>query len=394
MGANHMSAPVLYINRKGYPVTTHSYSGGETFRSCKRKYKLQRLDGYVEKARRASKEFGVCIVDAIAFFHVGGKVPGSSVQEFELRWEKRKEQTDLQYTDKEGSWEDLLQMGRDLLRLYEIKLPSLPWANDAPKFQLNYRKEVFPGTYLGGINFTAFIDLRCKVTDPPPTVWNPAAEPYPLIVDIKTAAGTLDETMVALDPQLRAYSWVAGTPDVAFLWLVKARPGMKKGDRVTLLADTKNHKAGETVLFFTTVDTPAISIDHVIFDQQQYDAYEKESAGLRGKALDKVKEKYTQIGDWVPADYATKCKLQFAAAHISVEDMREAGEAIGAEIAEIHMANEKGWWPKEPGVRWPNDKCKYCALRGNCLGHKELRDTLVIRMDEDWLDKLEAEDAA
>lgn len=381
-----MSDPVLYINRKGYPVTTHSYSGGETFRRCKRAYKLERLDGWFKRAKMASKEFGICIENAIQLFHANGKLPGSSVGAFEADWQRRKEQIDLQYTDKEGSWEDLLQMGRDLLRLYEIKLPSLPWASDnAIKFQLNYRKEVFPGTYLGGINFTAFVDMRVHIPDDPPLFLNLK----PMIVDIKTSATTLDEPMVMLDPQLRSYAWVTGTPDVAFLWFVKGRPGLKKGDQITALYDVGSFKAGDSALVLQSTD------DGVYFlSSEHFTEYEKASAGLRGKVADALRERTKEtLASVAPTNFVTKCRLQFAATHISAEDMKEAGEAIGAEIAEIHMANEKGWWPKEPSIRFPDQKCKFCALRGNCLGDKKLRDDLVVRLDEDWLDKLEEEAA-
>lgn len=371
-----MSTPILYINRKGYQVTTHSYSGGETFRKCKRAYRLERLDGWRKRANLASKEFGICIENAIQTFHEAGAVPDVIVNSFEQQWEHRKTQTDLQYTDKEGSWEDLLQMGRDLLRLYEIKLPTLPWANDHTiKFQLNYRKEVFPDTYLAGIDFTAFVDMRVHIPDG-----------NPMIVDIKTAASVLDEPMVALDPQLRAYSWVTGTPDVAFLWFVKARPGMKRGDTITVLYDYGGSlKAGETAIVLQNAE------DGVYFLLPDHFAeYEKAAKGLRGKAAEALLEKTkVTLASVTPPNWVTKCRLQFAAAHISAEDMKEAGEAIGSEIAEIHMANEKGWFPKEPSVRFPDQKCKFCQFRGNCLGDKKLRDELVVRMDEDWLDQLE-----
>jgi hypothetical protein len=37
-------------------------------------------------------------------------------------------------------------------------------------------------------------------------------------------------------------------------------------------------------------------------------------------------------------------------------------------------------------VRWPNNKCETCAMRGICSNNPQLRDTLVERKQIDQLD--------
>jgi len=174
-------------------------------------------------------------------------------------------------------------MGQKMMAEYEEKLPSLPINN--PKFQLNFKKEVFPGTDLAGIYYTAYIDMLCSN----------------LLVDIKTGATGLDETpgLLQLDQQLREYAWVTGEPNVSFLWFTKRK-------------------------------SPP----------------------------------YTQ----------------FVGAHISQEDMNEAGETIGQEIAEIVAANKRGSFPKQPGIRFPNNKCINCAMLGICLGDDAMRDDLLVNI--------------
>ena len=158
-----MSEAILYINSKGFPITTHSHSGGADFRKCKALYKLGRLDGWKQKDQNASKEFGICIEEAIREYHQQNLRENSGVEEFIRRWNAVRDIKDLVYTDREGTWEDLQVVGAHMMKLYAVKLPFLPIKS--PRFQLNFKKEVFPGTHLAGIKFTAYIDMLCESED-------------------------------------------------------------------------------------------------------------------------------------------------------------------------------------------------------------------------------------
>ncbi len=280
----------LYVNQDGFPVTTHSYSGGQEFSYCRRKYRLSRVDGWKERSmvleQKASLKFGDAVEAAIQFYHNNGLVAGEAVAKFRNLWERvGLLSSGMTYTKKEGSWEDLRDMGVKMMAEYEEKLPGLPF-DPAPKFQLNFKKEVFPGTDLAGIFYTAYIDMLHSAA--------------PLVVDIKTGAMAMDETpgLLQLDQQLREYAWVTGVPNVAFLWFVKGK----------------------------------------------------------------------------------KPHMQFVQATISPEDINEAGETIGQEIAEIVAATKRGSFPKQPGIRFPNNKCINCAMLGICIGNDEMRDDLLVNV--------------
>src|SRR3990167_9323184 len=150
----------LYTSPKGKLVTIHSYTSGQDYKKCPRYYKEKKIVGWKEKEQKAAFKFGNCIEDSIRFFHESGMKAGSAGEEFTRLWLKHKENKELVYTDKEGSWEDMHQMGVEMLALYEIRLPSLPIYK--PQFQLQFKKEVFPNSELSGIEFTAWIDMLVR----------------------------------------------------------------------------------------------------------------------------------------------------------------------------------------------------------------------------------------
>lgn len=310
----------LYTNPKGYPVRVHSYSAGSDFNKCKRLYKLKKLDGWKSVEQGASMEFGNALEEALRCFHKGG----NPVEVFTSEWTKQKG-LELKYTDKEGGWGDMLKMGQDMMTLYPLVWKKFGYSD--PVFQLNFKKEVFPESELSGINFTAYIDMKAT------------REEKPVLIDIKTASSNLDNTpnLYSLDPQLRSYAWVTGVPDVAFLWFVKMKPDVfKKGDIV-----------------------------HSLLDGEQREVLE----------YDKKLKVVTLVGGGVSAAAEmTKQRIQFVTAHISDEDIIEAGEQIGQEVSEIVYANAHESFPKEPGVRFPNQKCQFCEMLPICTNNEKLRD--------------------
>lgn len=392
-----MSA-ILYQNYKGFDVNTHSYSAGQDFRQCRRLYKLKRLDGWRSREKRASQVFGECVESALQYFHANQCKPGSGVDEFKRLWLQKRELKSLSYTVKEGDWDDMYRMGADMLLLYEIRLPSLGFCD--PKFQLNYKKVVFPGTEYAGIEFTSFIDMRAtgvwkvRPEDNGPGAALGLLDPdRPIIIDIKTASATLDLTpnLLTLDPQLRSYAWVTGVPDVAFLWFVKSRPdSFKKGDRVTLLEATKAGAAGDEVL---VLQGPSENDNIVtVVSAKDYTRFEESVEGLKPQTK-AFKEKLFEFagahGAAVGTGRVTKQKLQFVAVHIPDEDMHEAGEQIGREIVEIVESSKHGSFPKEPSVRFPNQKCQFCDMLPICTRNEaEIGKTLVQLKPADEIEEM------
>jgi hypothetical protein len=342
----------LYRKPDGRPITTHSYSAGSDFDKCKRLYYLKRVAGWKERDHRASLEFGKALESAIEWYHtVGDYQPGATSARFTTLWDNVKDVPNLVYSAKEGNWEDLLQMGQEMCQLYELKLPGLPIRE--PTFQVNYRKEVFPDSPLAGIHFTAYLDMvqgpsdRGQLLAPDPEI--PA-----LIIDIKTSSTVLPEphSILRLDPQLREYAWVTGIEDVAFLWFVKARPGpFKRGDAVTQL------DSGEEELVMS-----AHGEDIYTLAPAEYESFERECKGQRGKALEAVKDAWQLLATFNRPAELTKQRLQFAQVRIPPADQREAGDQIGQEIRAIVEASESNQWPKRPSVRFPDQKCVYCPM--------------------------------
>jgi len=365
----------LYTNSLGKAVSTHSYSGGSAFRFCPRKYQLVRLNGWKEKKNGAAKEFGKCVESAIQAFHENECKPGWGVDEFKRFWLQQKDKP-LDYTDKEGSWEDLYTMGADFLKLYELKWKTFGYTS--PKFQVSFRKEVFPGSEYAGLDYVAYVDLLGKTSK------------GHVIIDIKTGAAALDETpgMLQLDPQLRRYAWVSGIPNVAFLQFIKTRPGFKKGDEVTV---TGGPRVGqERVVLGAKGDEDEGAVFTIT--AEEFAAYKEESKGLRGKAADQVLQQYEGKSYFDDPSNLTKQRLQFLTASVSTEDIAETGQVVGREIVEIVAANKQDYWPQAPGIRFPDNKCGWCSMRGLCLNNKQLTEDLLVKPDgDDWVAELEKE---
>jgi hypothetical protein len=384
----------LYLNYKNRPVTSHSYSGGVTFRFCKRRYKLERKDGWRQKENNAATHFGDC-VETAAIYHVNNKNSGG-IEHFVFQWNKFKDDKTLHYTDKEKSWEDMLRMGQHMLRLFEIWWPTSGITN--PKFQLQYKKEVFPGnqTY-SGLEFTSYVDIRADYKG------------KPLVVDVKTASLALPENpvMLRLDAQLPDYAWVTGIPDIAFLNFVKGGASFEKGDRVTQLVDGK-----EFIVAFADEKTNSA----LVLTAKLYEKYAAEVEGIKGNALKEIKERYTNPclgGPMTPIDDLTKCRLQFLTTTVSAAMIAEAGQIEGQNMVDIKTAEDTNNWPQDgKGIRFPNNKCTFCPMAGICTGDDKLRDETLINLnapktpdlpppvapvvsaqvsEEDWLDKLLSE---
>lgn len=378
------SAPAhLYINSKGYEVNRHSFSGSDTFQFCNKKYELQRVRGYKEKGRKASLEFGKAFETAVQRYHAGNCDLKGALQKFQEEW-WRMNLEPLTYTNTEESWEALNLSGRELLQLYHLKFPFMPFVanqKQRPKFQTMYTKEVFPGTSLAGIEFVAYVDVVAAQKSGPN-----------IVIDIKTSGTLLDTTpgIHALDQQLRAYAWITGIPDVAFLVFVKTDRAIGRGSWVSLLQGVSigqtEYNAGNQAIVVKTegelddkawIVKPETNLDDM-----------KLAVGDKPQSRDGKARKQTWLEQnalLVPIEILTKQRIQFLTAHIDAEAQQEAASQIGEDIAMIVRANETNTWKKQGGTRFPNNKCTSCCMRGICLKDDKLRDELVERDDSmEW----------
>lgn len=373
----------LYHNSSGRAVNVHSYSGGSTYEFCPTKYYHQRIGGWKEREEHAYFQFGIAVGEAVRYHHEHEMSGGPEA--FERLWSVHKMNPNLTYTAKEGDWEDLNLSGQEMLKLYALRLPSLPIdLYHVPVFERKYSKEVFPGTELAGIEFVAYPDMICHAR----------GSDQKVILDIKTSGNLFDGTpnILSLDQQLRSYAWLTGIPNVGFINLVKVARSIETGTRVTLLQDldvrTDGYNAGHEVIV-AHVHAPDDTI--ALVQQGGYsvltpDKFEELKSTIGSSPKTKVGKSdkqifLTQHGQHVVDGMFTKQKFQFLTAYIDEESQQEVARQIGHDVAQIYHANQENFWQKRGGVRFPNNKCTNCSYLGICLKNNELRDKMLIRID-------------
>ena len=363
--------PHLYINHKGYPVTRHSYSGSESFDYCARKYYLERVQGWAQKEQRSSTFFGKALEAAVTFWHRNSEDIVRAVAEFNRLWAEH-EGKDYTYSKFDKDWGTLSLDGQELLRLYAIYYPTFPYiVNNPDDFQVENNFEVFPDTKLAGIEFTSYIDLIAQLK----------GSKAPLIIDMKTSGKDVPE-LTALDPQLRSYSWVKNWPDVAFLWFRKMGRSISRGDSVTLLVNRDPFKAGD-VAFVLAKDDFGLYLTQ---DEKLFKAMEAQFIG-ESKAVKAARAAFVQANGVSTAEnIITKQRVQFKHVTISEESREDIGKSIKRDIVNIARATETDFFPMQSGVRFPNEKCPNCAMRGICSNNPDLRDALVTRKQLNELD--------
>lgn len=388
----------LYISSSGKEITRHSYSAGLEFDACAYKYWLHRVQGWKEKDNKAALLFGRALEDAIEFYHqTGGKM---GEEEFIRLWSLVKDK-ELTYTKKEVNWESLMRAGREMMRLYIIRLPFLPIPMDTI-FQRQFTKEVFPNDpKFGGIEFFSKLDMITHV-DPKhplldPVDWKPEYGVFrPVIVDVKTSGIDLDDTpgIVKHDMQLRMYAWGKGSTaapygtDVAFLWFKKCPHGLKKGNSITLLVDAGRFSAGDEAVIASVEETGVYLVGNDLMLEEM-----RKAQGLKENGnLDTTKAAVQRAVEWreqnavlVPAQDVTKQRLQFASAIISKKSADDAGRIAADQIVRIVNAWESNNWTNTFGVRFPHDDRRDNYFKAFCLQDQAFRDSIFMQDDTEDL---------
>lgn len=378
--------PHLYINSKGYFVTRHSYSGSESFNYCARKYYLERVQGWAQREQRSATVFGNALEAAVRFYHQRGMNVDASVAEFARLWEEHKDKP-YTYTKSDLDWDRLNQTGQEMVRLYAIRYPQFPYVIKNPlDFQVETNFEVFPGTKMAGVEFTSYIDILAEVKDDPNSEeWRDCTKSYdkqPIIIDMKTSGKDVPELTV-LDPQLRSYSWVKGYQNVAFLWFRKCGRTISKGDTVTFLYSYAGYAPGDNAI---VMGRDLLGDLVVTQNQQCIDDMDARFVG-ESKAVKAERQKYADAnGKSVPERVITKQKVQFKMVIITKDSAEDIGRSIKRDMINIAAATEKEFFPMQSGVRFPNEKCPNCPMRGICSNNPDLRDRLVERKQMDELD--------
>jgi hypothetical protein len=379
----------LFIDSKGREKLRHSYSAGLEFDLCPLKYYLHRLVGWKERDTKAALLFGRALEDAVQYHHEHKGEGG--IEQFEKLWAPYQSKEGLVYTKTEKTWMNLYQAGKDMMRLYEIRLPELPIPMDT-RFQREFVKEVFPGDpRLGGIEFYGKLDMISYV-DPrhpllPQIYWEPKMGLVrPLIIDMKTS-GVKWEGQVQDDQQLRTYAWLSGILDVAFLWFKKSGSELKKGSIVSMLHTVGSLVAGtEAVVAYIGDDSMM-----VVADEEQLENMNKAQGRKENGSLDTTKAAIERKMNWlaqnaesVSESTVTKQRLQFSAGRVDPQKAAMAGQIAGKQIVEIVNARESGEWHDTFGQRYPHDDRKDSYYRAFVLGDKVFRDAIFEHSIDDY----------
>jgi len=389
----------LYINSFGKEVRSHSYSAGSLFNECSQKYKLVRLDGWKEIELRASMEFGKAIENGIQAYHELNRNMEAALKAFHEGyrdregWDAQKIKP-LKYAPVERDWDTLAAVGEEMIKLYHLRLPSLPFdLSVPPEFQIKYYKEMFPGTDMAGIEFVSYIDMRAH---------SRLSLGDALGVDIKVMNKAIPEGMLNLDPQMCTYAWVTGISDWAFLNFIKTNRDLERGSNVSLLEPAGAYKAGTSVIVIKYQEfEPARPADPAKPKSKPKDEIPEETwivedesviermfqlCGKGQTSAEKdarnlfVRENATKVDKSI----LTKQQIQFVHGHIGLTEQLEASKRIAHEVVQIVYSNTENYRPKEGGIRFPHDICVRCPMRGICLSNPQLSATLVSRVDEDW----------
>lgn len=394
----------LYLRPDGKPHHKHSYSAGTEWEGSPLKYKLHRIDGWREKDNKGSFKFGRAFESALQFHHENGLRGG--IEEFQRLWAEHKDDKEITYTKTEKDWESLDRCGREMMKLYIAKLPSLPIPK-SPIFQREFEKEVFPGhEIMGGITFAGKLDIIGEVSSSHPMLPAPPAGCGPereIIIDVKTSGLDFHERpgMCAYDAQLRTYSWLRGIRLVAFLWFKKTGHNVQKASSVSFLADTKKFSAGDEAIVAMVVKDPAFGDQaYVVKNDAELELMEQAQGRKLGKdgksgALETTKEADARKLAWlkenaelVDLEFLTRQRLQFNAGEVKDKYAEDAGFVVGRQITEIVNAWKMQYWPMEFGVKFPRDSSKDSYFRAFIQDDKLFREQYFQQAGDDAFDDL------
>jgi len=209
---------------------TYSFTQISQYLRCPRQYRYRYLDGWREKEDRASMIFGRCFENALAAYF-RRKDPTAA---FFKEW-KQHEDLLLAYT-KNDSWDRLNHQGIHLLERFalddRVQIRS-------PKQNLQVK---LTHSLPSGGDFVSYVDAIGEV------------DGTKCIIDWKTTTSRYPEQpagLLALDPQLVCYSWMAGISEVALVVFIR-----KNAPEVqylkTSIDENKRREFGQLVE--TTVD--------------------------------------------------------------------------------------------------------------------------------------------
>ena len=177
-----------------------SYTQLSQYLRCPRSYRYRYLDGWQEKATRASLLFGRCFEKALAAYFLDEDCGAVLFKE----WGAFRD-TELEYS-KGDTWDRMVHQGVHLLELLarddRIRIRQ-------PRKNLQVK---LVRTLPSGNEFVAYLDAIGRL------------DGTRCVIDWKTTTSRYPEEpsgLLSLDPQLISYSWISGLPEVAMVVFVR-----------------------------------------------------------------------------------------------------------------------------------------------------------------------------
>ena len=207
------NAPLLYKSWANYPVYNFSYSMASDVDKCGEYAINSRFIGLTTLLDRASFKFGICCEEAVV---ENLRIGGDPEKAFAERWIKYKD-VNLDYGKQDGSWSNLFEIGKALMRKWLAESVQSPLKEllIKPRFGIVCPEDPYQ-TWYNGTRLDYIADLL---------VYPPSG---PVLLDLKTSGKTYDhgeeaEGYPALDPQLQCGALATGIMEVGFIALVKTK---------------------------------------------------------------------------------------------------------------------------------------------------------------------------
>jgi PD-(D/E)XK nuclease superfamily len=179
---------------------TYSFTQISQYLRCPRQYRFRYLDGWREREDRASMIFGRCFENALAAYFKREDPTATFFKE----WQQQ-QGAPLTYT-KNDSWDRLYHQGIQLLGRFaqndrvQIRSPK-------QNLQVKLTRSLPCGSdFVSYVDAIGAVDGRKCIID-----WKTTTSRYP----------EQPEGLLALDPQLICYSWMAGISEVSLVVFVR-----------------------------------------------------------------------------------------------------------------------------------------------------------------------------
>lgn len=367
----------IYTGPTGWEVREFSHSQYNLYEGCGKRFEIERIRGYRQKPG-ASLEFGKAIERSVRLFYSEKRDP---IETFEIAWnlvnpellegilKEANEKPDsiearvraaleLQFPNGE-SWATMAVAGPGLMKnfvaTWENYPPRNPYFPDFKKSAIKVRDEST------GNDYQTIPDL----------IDEDAVGKF--IADLKSLNGLLDDSvpgLVANDMQLRTQSAATRIFRVA-LWNFCRKP--KRTDPVSpdrifeevrkAVGGTRFQIISHVALFAArkandlTIDAAGefLGIANPKEINKEWKGMISNEPGLAFLAGD--------IEKTVVALNALTYKIQWLEATIP---QQHAFDAIRQEMSVIPLI-QAGWFPRRGGIRFPDNTCTWCPMRGLCM---------------------------